>query len=167
MADHVRGASIRHQQWIAVDGVGDSARLVRAIGCSTLASDALLNVLRPRGGVAAFMGAHALPISDAERGDYFCPVTGPMLTELAAVIERQVAEPPCAGIFVVQDGSHVIEAFRRDGGEDVVWVAADLPPFVIAQFRDALDGARLDVASPAEQRSHGYKSAPEGMPRMA
>jgi hypothetical protein len=165
MADQMRGVFVPRPQWIAIDGVSDTARLVRAIA-ATMPPEALLNVVRPRGTVGAFVRAHALAASKPELDDFYCPVGVRVLGELAAVIERQAPEPPCAGIFVVQDGSQVVEAFRRDGGEDVVWVAAELPQPLIDRFRAALDGAHPELG-PAVGPQAVYDPSAGQMPGMA
>jgi hypothetical protein len=150
VADGIRGGSLRRQEWIAVDGVSDSARLVRAVAAG-MPRGTVLNVVRPRGAVAEYLRERSLPESNADTGDFYCPVLQMQLDGLAAVIESQGSANACSGIFVTRDGHHVLEAFRRDAGEDVVWLATDLPAEVITRMRRALEGETSSRADEARR----------------
>ncbi|HEU4564469.1 MAG TPA: hypothetical protein VFS05_07470 [Gemmatimonadaceae bacterium] len=154
VADQLRGVSIPHQEWLAVDGVPDTARLVRAIA-AIMPPSATVNVVRPRGEVEVVLRARAAHSSRPEAGDYYCRAGDPALAEVAAAMERQSPAAPCAGVFVMLSGHHVLEAFRRDAGEEVVWLATDLPDHIASRLRRALEGAPPE-RGPAAERSNGF-----------
>jgi hypothetical protein len=153
VADRWRGVSVPRQEWIAVDGVSDTACLVRAIA-TTMPRDAMLNIVRPRGTLEAFLRANALPVSRPDEGDYYYPVAGAKMGDLATLVERLAPSPACGTVLVQRHGVDILEAFRRDGGEDVVWLASDLSPEVLAAFRAALAGA-------ARSNGHSPSALPE------
>jgi hypothetical protein len=146
LANRAHGVDVEPQEWVAVDGVADTARLVRAL--LGMPRDAVLSVVRPHGAVEGVARAAALPGSHPEDGVYLCPMTPAVIGELAAAVETQAPSPPCAGILVSLGERHLLEAFRRDAGEDVVWLASDLPAPVIAQMRRALDPGSAAPAPP-------------------
>lgn len=154
VADQLRGVSIPHQEWLAVDGVPDTARLLRAIA-GIMPPDAMVNVVRPRGEVEVVLRARTAHSSRPEAGDYYCRAGDPALAEVAAAMERHASAASCAGIFVALRGHHVLEAFRRDAGEDVVWLAADLPRHIASRMRRALEGAPPERA-PAGDRPTAF-----------
>ena len=165
LKDRMRDVFVPRPEWIAVDGVRDTAQLARAIA-ATLPREAVLNLVRPQGQVEMFLRAHALPSSDSVRGDYYVSLTGSTVAELADVIERQAPEPPCAGVFVSLDGWTVLEAFRRDLGEDVIWMSGEVDDEFLAAFRAALDEMHVGhIPAAAHSSGNGRPVTPTDQKR--
>ncbi|MGI9078308.1 MAG: hypothetical protein ACR2G6_13420 [Gemmatimonadaceae bacterium] len=137
VAERLRGISIAEQSWIDIDGVSDTGRLLRAIE-SAMPRDARLNVMKPNVAVEATLRRLALPESRPDEADYFITVDGAGMGELAGLADKIAPSPLCAGLFVVQGDRNLLESYRRDAGEDVVWLSADLDAKIIAHFRQAL-----------------------------
>lgn len=140
-ADRLRGVSIAEQSWIDIDGVSDTGQLLRAIE-ALMPRDARLNVMRPSETEAeTLLRKHAMAESRPEDGDFFLATSGAAIAELARLADRIAPAALCSGIFVVQGDRNVLESYRRDAGEDVVWLSADLDEELIARFREALSAA--------------------------
>jgi hypothetical protein len=163
LADRMREVFVPRPEWIALDGVRDTAQLVRAIA-ATMPRDAVLNVVKPMGQVEAFLRSRALPPSDPARGDYYVSLADGTVADLVAAIERQAPDgPPCHGVFVSLDGWTVLEAFRRDLGEDVIWMAGDVDELFLAAFRAALDEMHVGhIPAATHSSGNGRPVTPQG-----
>ncbi len=166
VADRMRGASIPHQEWEAVDGVTDTGRLLRAIA-GAVPSGAVLNIMNPRGAeLTAFLRARALPTSRPQSGDYCLLLDAGTVGELAAIVDRMRPEMSCSGVFVAQGGLNIVEAYRRDAGEDVVWVSTELPDAAMTALRRGLERPIGDRPA-AKRATPTYGSAQERVPKTA
>ncbi|MEJ7812170.1 MAG: hypothetical protein WKG32_17280 [Gemmatimonadaceae bacterium] len=155
MADRVRGMEIpKQQEWVELYGAGDTATLLRAVD-AVMPRDAMLNVMEPRSApIETFLRRHAGTGSRPASGDYFLHLDGAVLRELAMLVEQSAPEPACARLFVTRGAENLLEAYRRDAGEDVVWLSRDLAPDVVERFRAVLEQeAPPAPATPAESAS--------------
>ncbi|MBC7791187.1 MAG: hypothetical protein H7Z74_14675 [Anaerolineae bacterium] len=152
VAERLRGGFIAHQSWIDIDGVCDTGRLLRAIE-AVMPRDARLNVTRPNAAAVATLNSLALPESRPNEADFFVAMDGVALKELARLADEIAPTPLCAGLFVVQGDRNLLECFRRNAGEDVIWLSSDLDAKIIAHFRQALTA----VLTHEEPRSGGER----------
>jgi hypothetical protein len=141
MLDRIRsvvtGRSGDDDEWIACDGVGDTAGLLRVIE-ETMPRDALVNIVKPRSAeVEGFLQQHKTGQSNPEDGDYYIGM--PALAHLARLVEQIIPEPAFGAVLVTHGDRNLVEAYRRDSNEDVVWLSATLPPQTLATARQALD----------------------------
>ena len=134
----VTGESGEDQEWIAVDGVGDTAELLRVIA-QTMPSGALLNIVKPRSAeVERFLQGNKTGPSNVEEGDYYVSMSGSAVTQLADLVSQIDPEPAFGAVLVTLDGSNLIEAYRRDSNEDVVWLSSSLPSEMLTRAREGL-----------------------------
>lgn len=137
VAERLRGGPIAEQSWIDIDGVSDTGRLLRAI-VAAMPRDAKLNVMKPNTVAEQTLRKLALPESRPDEADFVIAVDGAGIGELARLADDMAPSPLCAGLFVVQGDQNVLESYRRDAGEDVIWLSADLDAKIIAHFKQAL-----------------------------
>ncbi len=135
----VTGESVEDQQWIAIDGVGDTAELLRVIA-RTMPSGALLNIVKPRNAeVERFLQVNKTASSNVAEGDYYLAMSGNAVIQLADLVSQIDPEPAFGAVLVTLDGSNLIEAYRRDSNEDVVWLSSSLPSEMRTRAREGLD----------------------------
>jgi hypothetical protein len=155
----VTGRSGDDEQLIAVDGVGDTPALLRVID-EMMPREALLNIVKPRSAeVEGFLQQHKTGASNPSDGDYYIPM--PAVAHLARLVEQIAPEPAFGAVLVTQGNANLLEAYRRDAGEDVVWLSATLPPQTLSRMRDALDriAQQCVAAAVASRPSPQAKSA--------
>ncbi len=152
VAERFRGGSIAEQSWIDIDGASDTGRLLRAIE-AVMPRDSRLNVMKPNSAAESVLRKLALAESRPDDGDFFIAVDGAGIEELAQLADALAPSQLCAGVFVVQGDRNLLESYRRDAGEDVVWLSADLDEKIIAHFRQALStvGSYAEPRSPRER----------------
>ena len=154
----VGGSNGDAQEWIAIDGVGDTPALLRMIE-QTMPRDAMLNIVKPRSAeVEGFLQQHKTDSSNPAEGDYYVLMSGPVLAHLAQLVEQIVPEPAFGAVLVTHGSRNLLEAYRRDLNEDVVWLSASLPADTLANARQALDVIVRQCAAAASQ--------PTGMPQV-
>ncbi len=135
----VTGTSGEDQEWIAVDGVGDTAELLRVIA-RTMPSGALLNIVKPRNAeVERFLQANKTGASNVEEGDYYISMSGSAVAQLAELVGQIGPEPAFGAVLVTLDGGNLLEAYRRDSNEDVVWLSSSLPSDMLSRAREGLN----------------------------
>ncbi len=135
----VTGTSGEDQEWIAVDGVGDTAELLRVIA-QTMPSGALLNVVKPRSAeVERFLQVNKTGASNVEEGDFYISMSGNAVVQLAELVGQIDPEPAFGAVLVTLNGGNLIEAYRRDLNEDVVWLSSSLPSETLARAREGLN----------------------------
>ncbi|MGI8842627.1 MAG: hypothetical protein ACR2HZ_02935 [Gemmatimonadaceae bacterium] len=135
----VTGTSGEDQEWIAVDGVGDTAELLRVIA-RTMPSGALLNIVKPRNAeVERFLQANKTGASNVEEGDYYISMSGSAVTQLAELVGYIGREPAFGAVLVTLDGGNLLEAYRRDSNEDVVWLSSSLASDMLSRAREGLN----------------------------
>lgn len=135
----VTGESGADQEWIAIDGVGDTAELLRVIA-RTMPSGALLNIVKPRSAeVERFLQVNKTGASNVEEGDYYLSMSGSVVVQLADLVSQIYPEPAFGAVLVTLDGNNLIEAYRRDSNEDVVWLSSSLPSEMRTRARQGLD----------------------------
>lgn len=135
----VSGGSGDDQEWIAVDGVGDTGALLRIIE-ESMPRDALLNIVKPRSAeVEGFLQQHRTGASNPDEGDYYLSLNGQTIDHLARLVTAIAPEPAFGTVLVTRDGRNLLEAYRRDAGEDVVWLSASLPEQLRASLRNSLE----------------------------
>lgn len=135
----VTGNSGEDQDWIAVDGVGDTAALLRVVA-ETMPSGALLNIVKPRSAeVERFLQSNKTGASNVEEGDFYLSMSGSAVAQLADLVGQIDPEPAFGAVIVTLDGSNLLEAYRRDLNEDVVWLSSSLPADMLARAREGLD----------------------------
>lgn len=143
--------------WIAIDGVGDTPALLRMIE-QTMPRDALLNIVKPRSAeIEGFLQQHKSGESNPSEGDYYLAMSGSAATSLATLIEQILPEPAFGAVLVTQGSRNLLEAYRRDCNEDVVWLSATLPPETLAAARKALD----EIARQCEVSAAQAKPMPQ------
>ena len=152
VAERLRGGSIAEQSWIDIDGASDTGRLLRAIE-TIMPRDSRLNVMKPNAAADSVLRKLALKESRPDDGDFLISMENGGVEELAELADALAPSQLCAGVFVVQGDRNLLESYRRDAGEDVVWLNADLDEKIIANFRQALNAA----GSYAEPRSAGER----------
>lgn len=143
LIDRIRGAvtgrSGADEEWIAVDGVADTAALLRAIE-ETMPHEALVNIVKPRSAeIEGFLQQHKTGASNPEDGDYFIVLSGPVLAHLARLVEEIAPEPAFGAVLVTHGSRNLLEAYRRDSNEDVVWLSESLPSETLSRARQAMD----------------------------
>jgi hypothetical protein len=157
----VAGRSGDDEEWIAIDGVGDTAALLRVIE-EAMPRDAVLNIVKPRSAeVEGFLHMHKTGASNPEDGDYYIALSGQVVSALAQLVEQIVPEPAFGTVLVTHDGRNLLEAYRRDSNEDVVWLSAKLPAATLARTKLALDqiAERCTAAAVAARPAPQAKSA--------
>jgi hypothetical protein len=153
----VTGGSGDDEEWIAVDGVGDTAALLRTIA-ELLPRDGTVNIVKPRSAeVEGLLQQHKTGASNPEEGDYYLPMSGNAVAQLAALVSEIHPEPAFGAVLVAQNGRNLLEAYRRDSSEDVVWLSATMPGETLGRMRQTLDriaqqcAAAAAAARPAQQ----------------
>jgi hypothetical protein len=127
---------------------------------ATMPRDTLLNIVKPRSAeVEGFLVRNQTGPSRQEEGDYYLALEGGALSELAALVDAIAPEPACGGLFVSRGEINLLEAYRRDAGEEVVWLSSTLPPDTLDRIR-----ALLENSGPAAARTQ--EPAPASIPRM-
>ena len=156
----VSGNNGEDQEWIAIDGVGDTSALLRVIE-QTMPRDAMLNVVKPRSAeVEGFLQLNKTGASNPAEGDYYVAMSGQLVTQLAELVEQIEPEPAFGAVLVTHGSRNLLEAYRRDCNEDVVWLSASLPPATMAGARKALDViARQCASAAAASPSNGVRQA--------
>lgn len=144
----VNGNSGDDQEWIAVDGVADTAVLLRVIE-ESMPRDAMVNIVKPRSAeVEGLLQQHKAGESNPDEGDYYLALSGPAIGQLSRLVSEIAPDPAFGTVLVTQNGRNLLEAYRRDNGEDVVWLSASLPERLLASVRNALEIAAKQPASP-------------------
>jgi hypothetical protein len=151
--DKVRGAvtgrSGDDAEWIAVDGVGDTAALLRVIG-ELLPRDATVNIVKPRSAeIERLLQQHTTGNSNPEEGDYYLTMSGAAVAQLAALVEQIHPEPAFGAVLVSNGSRNLLEAYRRNSNEDVVWLSASLPSETLTRARQELDRIAQQCAAAA------------------
>ena len=145
----VSGNNGDDQEWIAIDGVADTSALLRVIE-QTMPRDAMLNIVKPRSAeVEGFLQQHKTDGSNPAEGDYYVPLSGPVVSHLAQLVLQIVPEPAFGAVLVTHGGRNLLEAYRRDFNEDVVWLSASLPDATMSSARQALDAIARECAAAA------------------
>ena len=145
----VSGNNGDDQEWIAIDGVGDTSALLKVIE-ETMPRDALLNIVKPRSAeVEGYLQQHKTDASNPAEGDYYLPMSGPVIAPLARLVEQIVPEPAFGAVLVTHGSRNLLEAYRRDLNEDVVWLSASLPAETLSSARQALDVIARQCAAAA------------------
>lgn len=135
----VVGGQNGDSEWIAIDGVADTAALLRMIE-QTMPRDALLNIVKPRSAeVEGFLQQHKTGESNPAEGDYYLSLSGNAASSLATLIEQIHPEPAFGAVLVTHNNRNLLEAYRRDFNEAVVWLSASLPASTLTVARQALD----------------------------
>lgn len=143
----VTGRSGDDEEWIAVDGVGDTAALLRVID-ETMPRDALINIVKPRHAeVEKLLRQHQTGASNPDDGDYYISIAA--LAPLAGVVARLAPAPAFGTVLVANGTRNLLEAYRRDSSEDVVWLSATLPPATLTRARQSLDQIAQQCAAAA------------------
>lgn len=147
-------------EWIAIDGVADTPALLRMIE-QTMPRDAVLNIVKPRSAeVEGFLQQHKTGESNPAEGDYYLPMSGSAVASLAALIEQIMPEPAFGAVLVTHGSRNLLEAYRRDFNEDVVWLSASLPAETLGVARKVLDQiARQCEVAAAQKPMPEAKSA--------
>ena len=147
-------------EWIAIDGVADTPALLRMIE-QTMPRDAVLNIVKPRSAeVEGFLQQHKTGESNPAEGDYYLPMSGSAVSSLAALIEQIMPEPAFGAVLVTHGSRNLLEAYRRDFNEDVVWLSASLPAETLGAARKVLDQiARQCEVAAAQKPMPEAKSA--------
>jgi hypothetical protein len=155
----VTGTSGEDQEWIAVDGVGDTAELLRVIA-QTMPSGALLNVVKPRSAeVERFLQVNKTGASNVEEGDFYISMSGNAVVQLAELVGQIDPEPAFGAVLVTLDGANLIEAYRRDSNEDVVWLSSSLPSDMLSRAREGLNAIAENGAAPSHTPALRARSA--------
>lgn len=159
-----RMTSSEGQEWIGVDGVGDTAALLRVIE-RTMPRGSLLNIVKPRSPeVEAFLAVHKTGRSQPAEGDYYVALSGTTASDLARIVESVAPAPAFGGVFVTEGDRNLLEAYRRDAGEDVVWLSPALPAETIVAVRAALEMTSPAAPAPAPRQ---YDESRMPAPRTA
>jgi hypothetical protein len=155
----VSGNSGDDQEWIAIDGVGDTSALLRCIE-QTMPRDAMLNIVKPRSAeVEGYLQQHKTDASNPAEGDYYLAMSGSAIAHLAQLVEQIMPEPAFGAVLVTHNGRNLLEAYRRDLNEDVVWLSASLPEATLANARKALDVIARQCAAAAVPQPNGLPQA--------
>ena len=155
----VTGESGEDQEWIAIDGVGDTAELLRVIA-RTMPSGALLNIVKPRSAeVERFLQMNKTGSSNVDEGDYYISMSGSAVVELADLVSQIDPEPAFGAVLVTLDESNLIEAYRRDSNEDVVWLSSSLPSEMLTRAREGLDAIAENGATASRTPALRARSA--------
>lgn len=154
----MHGLSLPDPDRIDVGSVPDTAALIRAIDAA-MPRTAILQLIDPHHpAVLAFLAKCSIA-RRRSTGEYFVSLEDGSAAELARLAARCPPDEVCAHLFV-QDGEHtLLEAFRRDRGEDVVWVDPRLPRSTLRRFLDVATAANREAPQRAKRdRASVYRT---------
>jgi hypothetical protein len=133
------GLSLPDPDRIDVGSVPDTALLIKAIGAA-MPRTAVLQLIEPRHkALLPFLASRSVAIRRST-GEYWVSLEDGAVSELARLVMGAPPDEVCAHLFV-QDGDHtLLEAFGRDGGEDVVWLSRRVPKASVHRFLEVIAG---------------------------
>jgi hypothetical protein len=124
-----------------IGGVPDTALLIQAIDAA-MPRTAVLQLVEPRSiTLLPFLASRSMATRRSV-GEYYLSLEDGAVAELARLAASCAPDEICAHLFVQHGNDILLEAFRRDRGEDVVWLSPRLPRARLRRFLEAISGSR-------------------------